>query len=1616
MRQLIFFVLLVIISLFKGNAQTSDFIADTLTGCVPMQVTFTDLSAGNPVAWEWDMGDGSSHLYVQHPTYVFNTPGVYSITLIVTFADSTKKSKTINNYITSSSGPYVNFSSNQNAICPYESIHFIDTIIPGGTNVKSRLWDFGDGGTSTIQNPYYTYKTPGIYKVSLTAYNQMGCATKTEKLSFVTVNSKPIADFVADSIHCVNDSADKKMISFTNNSSGHLSSFWLFEDGTTSTSASLSKLFGVGKHDAMLIVTNDKGCKDTLLKKDYVAINHFVALFSASDTVICDTSTEISFTGSNATQYTWTFGDASTDLGKNVKHTYRHSGKYTVTLYATSDMGCKDTVVKTNYITIYDSVPALVTIFENPHCDSDAVITFINLTQYPSSDDFGLGSVIWYPEGDTSVALSGDTATYVYGRYGEWNVKGYIITPYGCKIEIAPQHMRIFPMKQVGENFFDKHPGGCAPLTVKPISFGYIETSSRIVQYMWIWDNGDTTYSTQTDSVEYTYHDTGVFNVRVIVTNAQGCILEVTLAPIAVGFKPICIWTSTPTTACKSNFEMPVVAHDSLDSNGNLVGDAYANSWIWFWNGKDVTRVGDTSFVLSFNDTGLITYASLVCYHNFCPSDSVTKNIQAYVCPPIARIDPIVYKRFIDPFCNVFPVLPDTLNKSIGANLFRWNFGNDFDSTLLGGSNFKGDTSTDENPYYQYKYGPYLMEKDGKINLTLICANDNTSIYNACGYCEDTMQLLIKISYADMKMIATDRDSILIQEICQDDTAFFWDSTVCTSSLVFWGMRVVDSSNNAIIMDTTVIYHRSFYDSINYERGAIRRNIPVYFPDYGVYYVSLYNADTINCGKIKDLGAIDTNYKIEDVYEPGDFRIDLLRFVVNPRSVPDCSVPSPICVNDTVIFNDLSYTVSPFQYFAITDYLWQSVGKTDTVRNPTFVYTSGGKYDIALSIVNEKGCDSTILFEDKITVYKINAAFSKSASEVCNKQLVSFRNITLTTPNITSLEYHWDFDGQGTSTSKNAQFAFEVDTSRWVYIRLTVTDTVIGCSSFRLDSVYVHRFHADFYSPEHIAPCPELQCYFMDSSYGNTIVSWEWLFGDTLSKANTSALQNPSHNYKYAGKYDVTLIVTNSLHCVDTVIKKQYVRIDGPYGTFEIDTLHGCAPLTVHFTCKISDADTMIIITGDGNTITATQNLSSVYAYTYQSPERYIPSMQLIKWVTDSVTGERLPCVQNFWNDDTVWAINVNPDFLTDSVYCQGIPLVFQNFTDSLHGNIYPSYLPLDSFYWEFGNGQSDSIHFNGITQYDNPGTYLVNLTSSVKSCTKTKKKLIKVFDFPDLKFTYSDLSACDSLSVDFEAKNISGEELSFVWNFDDGVQLNGNPVSRLFYASGAYSYRLNVTFLNSQCVKSYDDTVYVNAWIPPNADFIILNAKGEDVTDRTDKGVKAKEKAAFIDKSTPNDGQILRWIWDFNDNTYDTTDAGEDVYHAYTTTSGIVTIILYTIDEYGCESIAKHDLLVLESLSFPNIFSPNNDGINDYFYPLEILGYFENFEMVIYTRWGTKVWQRNCKDPNCPNYEDENFWWNGKNKSGQDVSEGVYYWVVSATPKSQTNMFILNGSVTIVR
>ena len=1622
-HQVLYFLL--ILSLFFHRisyAQTSDFMADTTTGCIPMQVSFTDLSTGNPIAWEWDMGDGSSYIYKQNPTYIYQHQGTYSVTLRVTYADSSVQSKTINNYITASTGPYVNFSSSNSAVCQYQNIVFYDTILPGGANVKNLLWDFGDGGTSTQNQPTYQYHNAGTYKVSLTAYNQMGCATKTEKPSFITIYANPTADFVADSVFCIQNVSETKHITFSNNSSNYTNSLWIFGDGTTSSSNAPSKSFGSGNHDVTLIVTSDKGCKDTLTKSNYISIHIFKADFTVSDSIICSTSKEITFYGLHGINYIWAYGDGFSGIGSKANHTYTQAGKYTVSLYATSILGCKDTVIKTNYVTIYDSVTPTISIYDTLHCDTNARINFINQTVYPSSDDFGLEQTIWDVKGDSSHLITGDSVNYVYGHYGEWICRAFITTPYGCKLPPVEQKILITPFMVASD--IDSFPGGCAPMKIEATvrEIGKYAYKSPIENYVWIWSNNDTSI-TSNPSINHTYYDTGVFNIRTIVTNKQGCIAETTTS-IVLGAKPLCSWTSTPTKECKSQFSMPVYAYDSLDSNNNLIGDASANNWIWFHNGKIIsTLINNNNNYLTFNkDTGAVTSATLVCYHYYCPSDSITKPIDAYVCPPIAYVDSLArpylsekHNPYRHPYCNSMPRLPDSINRSVAANLFRWNFGNDYDSTAIGGSDFKGDTSSLKNPVYQYKYGPYLKKKNGDIYVSMVAVNDSTTIYNACGYCEDTITFLIRISVADMRLRVTDEDSVLIDEICQDNIVYFWDSTNCTSQLTTWGLRIVDSLNPSFyLLDTVIINTINTYDSTHNKDVSIRTPMPFYFPDYGVYYAYLYNADTIACGRYKDEDTADAMV-MEKYYDFNDLRLDTLRIPVYPRSVPDCYVPSPICVNDTVRFTNLSYTPSPFNNLSIEKYFWTSAGKTDTTISPQFVYENGGRYDVSLRIINEKGCDSTQVLLDKITVHDIRAYFSKSASTICNKETVIFRNLSGSMPSL-SLSYLWDFNGEDTAITRDAQYTFNVDKSKWVYITLTVYDNDIGCIDIHRDSIYVRCIHADFNANENYAACPELQAYFYDQSIADSIVSWEWNFGDTISVANTSKLQNPSHNYAFAGNYSVQLIIIDDIGCTDTIVKNNYIKINGPYGYFNVTPKSGCYPLTVNFSCNFINVDTLIIITGDGSTLVSTDTTKE-FNYTYQNPGPYIPSMRLIKWVNDSLSGQLVRCVQNFVYYDTIWAIKITPDFLADSIYCQNLPISFKNLTDTIHANIYPPSLFNEClFYWHYGKEDWDSLSFDGSTTYDTAGMFDISLKVIVRGCTATLVKPINIFDFPNIILSTIDTSSCDSALVEFSADSLSGLETSLDWSFHDGQFAKGNPIKYLYTSTGVYPYSLTLTFFNPQCIKKYDDSVSVFVWLSPIADFTIQNQEGANITDRDDIGIKAQESAIFIDQSQFFDGQITRWIWNYGDSICDTLFKATPTLHAYTTTSGIVNVTLNIEDEYGCKSFIEHFLLILEVLRFPNVFTPNNDGINDYFQPIEVVGFFIDFELIIYNKWGNKVWERRCSGDNCPDYNNNNFWWDGKMKNGKEASEGVYYWVVSAKPKSQTTTFILNGSVSLMR
>jgi gliding motility-associated-like protein len=150
--------------------------ADITSGCAPLCVSFTDLStvAGGTInSWAWDFGgDGTSTS--QNPSHCFNTPGFYSISLTVTSNAGCSNDTTITNMINVFANPVAAFTWNPNPAS------VLDTLVAfnnqSSTDVITWDWTFGDGGSSTVQDPIHSYPAvEGSYIATLFVTNSNGC-------------------------------------------------------------------------------------------------------------------------------------------------------------------------------------------------------------------------------------------------------------------------------------------------------------------------------------------------------------------------------------------------------------------------------------------------------------------------------------------------------------------------------------------------------------------------------------------------------------------------------------------------------------------------------------------------------------------------------------------------------------------------------------------------------------------------------------------------------------------------------------------------------------------------------------------------------------------------------------------------------------------------------------------------------------------------------------------------------------------------------------------------------------------------------------------------------------------------------------------------------------------------------------------------------------------------------------------------------------------------------------------------------------------------------------------------------------------------------------------------
>ncbi|RIJ46690.1 choice-of-anchor D domain-containing protein, partial [Maribellus luteus] len=157
---------------------SAEFTGNSLFGCGPLTVDFTDNSIVNGpdtiTAWSWDFGDGGTSTE-QHPSYSYETAGVYTVKLTITASNGCSSTKTQTNYI-QVNGPDADFNTNSVTVgCPPLEVIFTNETTSGAP-IVSWNWDFGDGSTGNIQNPTHTFTAFDTFDISLTVTDLDGCS------------------------------------------------------------------------------------------------------------------------------------------------------------------------------------------------------------------------------------------------------------------------------------------------------------------------------------------------------------------------------------------------------------------------------------------------------------------------------------------------------------------------------------------------------------------------------------------------------------------------------------------------------------------------------------------------------------------------------------------------------------------------------------------------------------------------------------------------------------------------------------------------------------------------------------------------------------------------------------------------------------------------------------------------------------------------------------------------------------------------------------------------------------------------------------------------------------------------------------------------------------------------------------------------------------------------------------------------------------------------------------------------------------------------------------------------------------------------------------------------
>jgi PKD repeat protein len=427
--------------------------------------------------------------------------------------------------------PVANFTATPVAGCSPLVVSFKDMSSGSPT---SWSWDFGNGNTSSIQNPSSSYLTPGQYTVTLTAKNANGSNTLTRS-QLVVVYETPVISFTASKT----TGCFPLKVQFTDNSTAgsgntNTSWFWDFGDGNISTEQHPLHVYTTaGSFTITLKITNDKGCYRVLTTPNYIqTLAGLSSGFTNTLPTVCQPPADVNFTnnsvGPGVLTYEWNFGDGNTSTAVNPLHTYTTKGLYDVALVVISSTGCTDTLIKKSLIPVGAYNPT----FSAP--DSVCINSPANFLNTSSPAPTGL---TWdFGDGTGFIGLN-PVKTYTVA--GVYPVK--MVANYGSCTDSVTKNITVVP-KPVAA-FTAPVVNKCQP----SLAVNFQDQSVNAVS--WQWNFGDGAVSSL-QNPSHSYVDYGSYDVTLVVTSSFGCTDSITKTAFIKIARPLISVPSLPAAGC----------------------------------------------------------------------------------------------------------------------------------------------------------------------------------------------------------------------------------------------------------------------------------------------------------------------------------------------------------------------------------------------------------------------------------------------------------------------------------------------------------------------------------------------------------------------------------------------------------------------------------------------------------------------------------------------------------------------------------------------------------------------------------------------------------------------------------------------------------------------------------------------------------------------------------------------------------------------------------------------------------------------------------------------------------------------------------------------------------